>query len=86
MRGVDLKCKYRSFDIECGADTLDGLEYCIRHIKEDCVVCGKQATHDCGDIHTFNVSCGVPLCDDCHHTYDIGGRWGTHVRKISDSN
>ena len=43
-------------------------QYCSEHIKEKCVNCGKQATHECSQTGIQFVCC-APLCDDCTHGY-----------------
>lgn len=62
------ECKFdKAWIGRCKQETVDGEEYCHVHLldkvaKENmCAVCGKQATHDCGE--TFQFVCGTPLCD-----------------------
>ena len=50
--------------------------YCEVHVKEKCIICGEQATHECPE--TLGLVCGSPLCDnfECrvkHHPkyYDL---------------
>jgi hypothetical protein len=47
-------------------------------MKKKCVVCGKQATHDC-DQTMGALCCGASLCNDCVHitTLEGGGGHGT---------
>ena len=43
-------------------DTHEG-DYCEKHQGKLCK-CGKQATHECGDVIGPMV-CGASLCNDC---------------------
>ena len=72
-------CKFnKAWSGLCEKDVVSGLEYCEEHSQIKCSICGKQATHDCGE--TAMLVCGVPLCDsdECklqhyytHHGYAL---------------
>lgn len=38
-------------------------QFCEKHEKAKCCVCGSQATNECS--HTGQFVCGAPLCDNC---------------------
>lgn len=45
----------------CDKPTTEHTLFCEQHADKKCVVCGNQASKDCG-IATSLV-CGMPLCD-----------------------
>jgi hypothetical protein len=51
-----------------------GEPLCKEHKGVQCVSCGNQATHDCGETGQF--VCCQPLCDDCEHTIHEDGTNG----------
>lgn len=54
---------------------VNGGDFCTVHSGIKCVVCDKQADHDCPE--TFQFVCGAPLCADHNH---IGsGRYWAHA-------
>jgi hypothetical protein len=60
---MENKCKFNmSWAGDCKKDAIDG-SYCNQHKDVKCKVCGKQATHECGE--TYFLVCGTPLCDSC---------------------
>lgn len=54
---------------QCGK-TAKG-KYCEEHSKERCVVCKKQATHQCDAAGS--LVCGAPLCENCVGYQDTEG-------------
>lgn len=56
---------YKAWQGECGKDPVPGTEppLCSEHNGEECHVCGKQATTQCGNAGQF--VCGYPLCETC---------------------
>jgi hypothetical protein len=64
------------FDIgwvgRCKDTTVDGTDYCAKHTLMKCVVCSRQATHDCPEALQF--VCGAPLCGVHYH---VGG-WNSY--------
>lgn len=65
-------CKFiKAWIGKCGKPTTNGTNYCEEHIGKECVLCNRQATHEC-DRTPYNFVCGAPLCNnreciDKHH-------------------
>jgi hypothetical protein len=54
---------YMSWQGECGAVTPSDSQFCNEHRGTDCVVCGEQASCECGSAGS--LVCGKPLCQSC---------------------
>ena len=46
---------------QCKQEAIEGSDFCEKHVKKTCNVCGKQATNACGVL--TSLMCGAPLCD-----------------------
>ena len=66
------KCKFDlAWQGPCNKPTVEGSDYCEEHKGVECVSCGAQATHQCGE--TMGLVCGYDLCDDCTHSTQSNG-------------
>ena len=82
------QCKYsKGWAGSCTKQAISIDGYCEDHMSSKCVVCGKQATHECSETNQF--VCGADLCDDCTHDLNHpSGNWFHHCSKqhIKDRN
>jgi hypothetical protein len=70
------QCEYSVY-YQCTNVSEDGGHYCTEHLATTCIVCKKQATHNCAYEGQF--VCGAPLCDNCTGYNEEGkssGNWG----------
>lgn len=80
-------CKFNlAWAGSCGNLVEKNEDFCAKHLKETCCVCGEQATRQCD--YTGQFICGYPLCDNCEGWEDLNkpsGAWGflnhSHRRK-----
>ena len=66
----------------CKAECSD--QFCEKHTKVKCCVCGAQATNECN--HTGQFVCGAPLCGNCEGFTDVskpsgGGGFMNHTHR-----
>lgn len=52
----------------CGEEKVEGEDYCEKHLRLKCSMCGKPAIGYCNGF-SGSFICGYPLCNECRHRH-----------------